>query len=69
MGRPRVKIKVSKQSSQSTASDEIIKVALPATLVVRIGTKQPPWWQKLVLKLISQQWVDLESRSRYVEYL
>ena len=38
-GRPRVKLKVSKQLSQSTASDKIIKVAPPATLVVRIGTK------------------------------
>ena len=38
MGRPKVKIKVSKQLSQSTASDEIIKVVPPATLVVRIGT-------------------------------
>ena len=39
MGRPRIKIKVSKRVSQQTASDEIIKVAPPATLVVRIGTK------------------------------
>ena len=39
MVKPRVRIKVSKQLSQSTSSDEIIKVATPATLVVRIGTK------------------------------
>ena len=39
MGRHRVKIKVSKQSTQSTASYDILKVVLPATLVVRIGTK------------------------------
>ena len=39
MGRPRVKIKVSKLSSQSNAFDEIIKGAPPATLVVIIGTK------------------------------
>ena len=38
MGRPRIKIKVSKRLSQQTASDEIIKVAPLATLVVRIGT-------------------------------
>ena len=36
MGRHRVTIKVSKQS---TASDYILKVVLPGTLVVRIGTK------------------------------
>ena len=30
---------MSKQLSQSTASDEIMKVGLPATLLLRIGTK------------------------------
>ena len=39
MGRPRVKIRVSKQSSHSAASDEFIKVVPLSTLVVRIGTK------------------------------
>ena len=58
-------MKVSKQLPQSTASNKkIIKIAPPSTLVVRIGTKRPLWWWELVLKLISQQWLDLESRSR-----
>ena len=39
IGRPTVQIKVSKRLSQQTASDEIIKVAPPPTLVVIIGTK------------------------------
>ena len=39
MGEPRVKINVSKWLSQSTVSEEIMKVAPPATLVVGIGTK------------------------------
>ena len=39
MGRPKVKMKVLKQLSSQTTSDEIIKVAPPAPLVGRIGTK------------------------------